>query len=67
VGLDGVGGRGGERAKISILISLFHQQQKVKCQTERNAKIKFDKDTRKIKINPSIPFHGSYVVAFCKG
>jgi len=33
----------------SNLISLFRQQVKVICQNERNAEIKYDKDTLKIK------------------
>jgi len=36
---------------IPNLISLFYQQVKVNCQTERNAEIKYDKDTPKIKKN----------------
>jgi len=47
------------------LISLFRQQVKVNCQTERNAEIKYDKDTSKIK-NSFFSFHGSYIV-FCNG
>jgi len=41
-------GEGGdEREGIPDLISLFLQQVKVNCQTERNAEIKYDKDTAK--------------------
>jgi len=45
-----VWGEGGRKRKNSKFTSLFHQV-KVKCQTERNAEIKFDKGTSKIKIN----------------
>jgi len=48
----------GRGQRIPNLISLFHQQVTVKCKTERNAEIKFEKDTRKIKINSFISFHG---------
>jgi len=42
--------RGGdEREWAPILIWLFRQQVKVNWQTEKNAVIKYDKDTRKIK------------------
>jgi len=45
-------------------MSLFRQQVKLNCQTERNAEIKYDKDTR--KINSFFSFHRSYIF-FCKG
>jgi len=53
-------GWGDKKERIPSLISLFGQQVKVNCQTERNAEITCDKDTRKIKINSFFTFHGSY-------
>jgi len=45
------GGQGMARMNSKFDITVFGQQVKVTCQTEGNAEIKFDKDTRKIKNN----------------
>jgi len=42
-------GRGVTRMNSKFDSAVFLQQAKVNCQTERNAEIKYDKDTRKIK------------------
>jgi len=50
--------------KFDIVVSSASKSELLNAQTERNAEIKYDKDTRKIQNNSSI--HGRYIV-FCKG